>query len=196
MRKEARVSILSQKHLPLIPAICAFLRRSAVRRALVSISFEARRDRQNLTRVDLGRMRNAINLSVFLNRVFLMVLPALILGCASVDTVRDAPISAGEERVFDVGFARMDEVVATTLPLLGLDNIERQLDGSREIVFIGTHGVTPASWGEVVRVIVTEVGATRSSVKVYWRSKFRDGVITSAPDWYVEIFAAIEERLP
>jgi hypothetical protein len=105
-------------------------------------------------------------------------------------------MSSGEERVFDVSFERMDDVVATTLPLLGLENIERQLDDSRAVVFIGTHGVTLASWGEVVRVIVTEVGVTRSSVKVYWRSKFRDGIITSAPDWDDEVFAAIEERLP
>jgi hypothetical protein len=134
--------------------------------------------------------------SGFLSWAFLVVSPALLLGCASVETVRDAPTSSGEERIFDADFERMDDVVAAALPLLGLENIDRKLDDSGAAVFVGTHGITPASWGEVVRVIVTEVGVTRSSVRVHWRSKFRDGVITSAPDWHDEVFAAIEEQLP
>jgi len=141
-------------------------------------------------------MSGAMGKSDFFTRVFFMVWPALLLGCASVATVRDAPTSAGEERIFDAPFERMDDVVAAALPLLGLENIDRQLDDSGAAVFVGTHGVTPASWGEVVRVIVTEVAVTRSSVNVYWRSKFRDGAITSAPDWHDEVFTAIEEQLP
>ena len=132
----------------------------------------------------------------FLTWVLLLTWGPLLSGCASVESVRDAPKSYGEERIFDVSYVRMNDVVATTLPLLGLENVDKQSDDSRTAVFVGAHGVTPASWGEIVRVIVTEVGVARSSVKVYWRSKFRDGVITSAPDWQDEVFAGLEERLP
>ncbi len=93
----------------------------------------------------------------YLGRVFLIVWPALLLGCASVETVRNAPTTSGEERVFDAAFERMDAIVAAALPLLGLENIDREFDESGAAVFVGTHGTTAASWGEVVRVIVTEI---------------------------------------
>lgn len=132
-----------------------------------------------------------------MNKIFIMMVAgALLSGCASVDSVRDAPESEGEERFFDVGYEQMVSVVATTLPSLGLDNVEKRSNESRITVFLGTHGVTLASWGEIVRVIVTEIDAEKTSIRVHWRSKFRDGIITSAPDWIEEVFAGVEERLP
>ena len=132
----------------------------------------------------------------FLAWMLLLAWGPLLSGCASVESVRDAPESYGDERILDVSYERMNDVVAKTLPLLGLENVDKRSDDSRTAVFVGTHGVTPASWGEVVRVMVTEVGVARSSAKVYWRSKFRDGVITSAPDWQDDVFVGIEQRLP
>ncbi len=128
--------------------------------------------------------------------ILLLVAGPLLSGCASVNSVRDAPESEGEERLFDVSYERIVGVVETMLPLLGLENVDKQSNAPQSTVFVGTHGVTGASWGEVVRVIVTEIDATKTSVRVYWRSKFRDGIITSAPNWQEEIFSGIEERLP
>jgi hypothetical protein len=50
------------------------------------------------------------------NTSVMMVTGVLLLGCASVDSVRDAPTSKGEERIFEVGYKRMVDVVSTTLP--------------------------------------------------------------------------------
>jgi len=125
---------------------------------------------------------------------FLIAIP-LLSGCASVNSVRAAPEFKGEERLFDVSYEHMVGTVETMLPLLGLENVDKQSNDPRITVFVGTHGVTAASWGEVVRVIVTEVDVAKTSVRVYWRSKFRDGLITSAPDWNEEVFAGIEERV-
>ena len=83
----------------------------------------------------------------FLTWVLLLTWGPLLSGCASVESVRDAPESYGEERIFDVSYVRMNDVVAATLPLLGLENVDKQSDDSRTAVFVGTHGVTPASWG-------------------------------------------------
>lgn len=126
-----------------------------------------------------------------------MTLAAVVLlsACASVDSVRDAPENKGEVRIFDENYERMVSVAATTLPLLELENINRQSSDPRTTVFLATHGATLASWGEVVRVIVTETDVTKTSVRVYWRSMFRNGVITSAPNWPEEVFTGIEEEL-
>ena len=120
----------------------------------------------------------------------------LLSGCASVDSVRDAPGSKGEERFFDVSYRRMVDVVATTLPSIGLENVDKQSNDPRITVFLGTGGVSPASWGEIVRVTVTEIDVARTSVRIYWRHKFRDGIISFAPSWTEDVFAGIEERLP
>lgn len=126
----------------------------------------------------------------------IMVTGFLLLGCASVESVRDAPMSKGEERIFDVGYRRMVDVVSATLPSIGLENVEKQPDEPQVTVFLGTAGVDLWSWGEIVRVTVTEIDSTRTSVRVYWRHKFRDGVISFATNWTEEIFSGIEERLP
>ena len=128
--------------------------------------------------------------------VWFLVAGSLLSGCGSVDSVRDAPESRGEKRLFDVSYERMVGVVATTLPSLGLENVDKQSSAPKSTVFVGTHGITPASWGEVVRVIVTEIDVANTSVSVYWRSKFRDGIISSSPNWKEEVFAGIDERLP
>jgi hypothetical protein len=99
-------------------------------------------------------------------------------------------------RSYDLSYELMVGVVARTLPILGLENIERESHDPRTTVFIGTHGVTLASWGEVVRVIVTETAPHETHVRVYWRSKFRDGIITSAPSWEEEVFTGIQEQMP
>jgi hypothetical protein len=125
-----------------------------------------------------------------------MVAVALLSGCASVDSVRDAPESKGEERFFNVSYRRMVEVVATTLPSIGLENVDKQSNDPRITVFLGTVGVRMVSWGEIVRVTVTEIDVAKTSVRVYWRHKFRDGIISAAPNWKEDVFAGIEERLP
>jgi hypothetical protein len=92
----------------------------------------------------------------------------------------------------------MIEVVEETLPALGLENVEKQQngpDGHHATVFLGTTGVDLWSWGEIVRVIVTEIDPAKTSVTVYWRHKLRDGVISFAPNWAEDVFAGIEERL-
>jgi hypothetical protein len=130
--------------------------------------------------------------SAYLGTVFLM----LAAGCASVDSVRDAPESSGEERLYNVGYSRMVELIATTLASTGLENVDQQSTDPRITVFIGTSGVKLTSWGEIVRVTVTEIDPTNTSVRVHWRHRFRDGLISLAPDWRKKIFAGIEERLP
>lgn len=121
---------------------------------------------------------------------------ALLLGCASVDSVGNADASSGEEHVFNADFISTVEAVTESLPALGVENIEVRPDNATTTVFLGSVGITPASWGEVVRVIVTALDPEQSSVRVYWRHKFRDGPVSFAPNWEKKIFASLSERLP
>ena len=128
--------------------------------------------------------------------IWILVASPLLWGCASTNSIRDAPASAGEEQLFDVSYERIVGLVATLLPLLDLENVDKHSNAPQSTVFVGAHGITAASWGEVVRVIVTEIDATKTSVRVHWRSKFRAGIITSSPNWQEEIFSGIGEGLP
>jgi hypothetical protein len=130
---------------------------------------------------------------------FAGLLLALASGCASVETVREAPESKGKEQTFEATYARMLEVVDDTLVALELENVERQSSdpgAPKQAVFLGTAGVDLWSWGEIVRVTVAEVDPTRTSVRVYWRHKLRDGLISFAPNWTENVFEGIEKRLP
>lgn len=129
----------------------------------------------------------------------LSLIIVLAAGCASVETVREAPQSKGEEQTFEATYARMLEVVDETLVALELENVERQSSdpGSpKQTVFLGTAGVDLWSWGEIVRVTVAEVDPTKTSVMVFWRHRLRDGLISFAPNWTENLFEGIEERLP
>lgn len=128
------------------------------------------------------------------NVCIIIVASAALSGCASVNSVRDAPQTRGEERAFDVSYAQMVSLVEKTLPSLGLGNIEKQSRSLRSTIFLGTQGVSPVSWGEIVRVSVSDIDAGKTSVTVYWRHRFRDGVISFARDWTDDIFAAIKRR--
>ena len=48
------------------------------------------------------------------NIYMIMVAGAVLSGCASTDSVRDAPETKGEQRSFDVGYGHMVSLIETT----------------------------------------------------------------------------------
>ena len=125
-----------------------------------------------------------------------LTLAWLSAGCATVDSVRDAPETAGEERTYGVAYDRMTELVARTLPSIDLAIVSRDVFETKQTLFMATSPMKWNSWGEIVRVTVSEVDASNATVAVHWRHNFNDGLMSPVPDWKGKVFTAIEERLP
>ena len=123
-----------------------------------------------------------------------LALACMSAACATVDSVRDAPKTAGEERTYAVSYQRMTELVARTLPSIDLEIVSREVFETKQTLFMATSPVRWSSWGEIVRVTVSEVDANHATVAVHWRRNFNDGVIAPVPYWQGRVFAAIEER--
>lgn len=129
------------------------------------------------------------------NNIFLiMIAAAVVSGCASVNSVRDAHETKGEQRSFDVSYPDMLSMAETTLSSLGIGIVDTQTSDSGSTVFLGTDGVTFSSWGEIIRVTVSKSDPANTSVTVYWRHRFRDGLVSFTRDWTEDIFADIEKR--
>ena len=123
-----------------------------------------------------------------------LVLAWLSGACATVDSVRDAPKTAGEERTYAVSYERLTELVARTLPSIDLEIVSREVFERKQTLFMATSPMRWSNWGEIVRVTVSEVDENHATVAVHWRRNFNDGVIAPVPDGQGRVFAAIEER--
>lgn len=96
---------------------------------------------------------------------------ALVLSaCASSDTMRSAPDTAGTVRVFQ---ARYDAVTAATLDSIrGLNiNVTSSEETPTGLVVLVSKPVSAFSWGEVGRVIVPRSTGTETMVRVYWEKR-------------------------
>lgn len=138
-----------------------------------------------------------------MRREFLrLVVAASLLGalgaCATADTVRDAPATAGVSDVFQAPY---DKVAAATLDTLrglriNITGSNEDQDGTKIQV---TKSANLFSWGEVGRVIVerrSPPGTTATPVRVYWEKRSTMQLTgTSQGDFSEELFKGIRERL-
>jgi hypothetical protein len=126
------------------------------------------------------------------------LLMAALGACATAETVRDAPVSAGVSDVFQAPY---DKVAAATLDTLrglrvNITGSNEDQDGTKIQV---TKSINLFSWGEVGRVIVERKpppGTTATPVRVYWEKRSTMQLTgTSQSDFSEELFKGIRERL-
>lgn len=126
------------------------------------------------------------------------LLMAALGACATAETVRDAPVSAGVSDVFQAPY---DKVAAATLDTLrglrvNITGSNEDQDGTKIQV---TKSINLFSWGEVGRVIVERrppPGTTATPVRVYWEKRSTMQLTgTSQSDFSEELFKGIRERL-
>jgi uncharacterized lipoprotein len=118
--------------------------------------------------------------------------------CATAETVRDAPASAGVSAVFQAPY---DRVAAATLDALRGLNVNitgssEDQDGTKIQV---TKSLNLFSWGEVGRVTVERKpppGTTATPVRVYWEKRSTLQITgTTQSDFSEELFKGIQARL-
>jgi hypothetical protein len=120
---------------------------------------------------------------------------ACLAGCATADTVKNAPVDAGIAKSFDAPYER---TVAATLSALAAMKVSMH-DNSEEapgrVIMVNTH-VSAFSWGEVGRVIVKKSAAAPTTVVVNWSKRDQLQITgTSADDFSSDLFVGIETRL-
>jgi hypothetical protein len=134
-------------------------------------------------------------MSVHLFRVAVTVICAtFVVACASsIDAVKNAPPAKGDERVFAASQERIHDLIMKTLWASGLDivSIDTRDD---EMVIMATTPMTMSSWGDIIRVILAPVDSDRTRVNVYWRPRFRDGLLVPGK-WEQEIFKSVDDLL-
>ena len=126
-------------------------------------------------------------------RVSAVLLLALIacVGCASTSSIQNAPLHAGTGRTFDSDF---DTVLAaarqaTTEAGLAIEKTERV--DEKNWIIIGKKGTSAFSWGELVRVAVTDDGPEKTTVRVYTKRKLATNVLAKG-DYAHSILSNIE----
>jgi hypothetical protein len=120
-----------------------------------------------------------------------------LVACATAETVRDAPVSAG---VSDRFAAPYDRTVAATLATLRALNVNitgsnEDQDGTKIQV---TKSMNLFSWGEVGRIIVERPtpGISTVGVRVYWEKRSTVQLTgTTQGDFSEELFKGIRTRL-
>lgn len=121
------------------------------------------------------------------------IFSALTVSCASVDTVKNAPASRGDDRVFDASQDRVYDAAMKTLIQKGFA-IESETRHGDVIQIVGSTPVRAIYAGQIVRITIGSVDHSKVNVNVYWRSRFRDGIIPWI-DWTKDIFSRMEDLL-
>ncbi len=109
--------------------------------------------------------------------VVMTLLLAMVGGCASVETVREAR-GQGEVRTYPVAYETACKAVLAAAKTKGLEIVENDKDGGRVVL---SHGVTLWSWGERIAVFVRSTSATTTEVEIV--SKPVMSPLNFPPDW-------------
>ncbi len=126
------------------------------------------------------------------------VLPALALvalvGCATIGTIKKAPLDKGEARVF---LASHDQVFAAGMEAMDGHPLDFQesyeVDGSTSVI-ISTTKSGGATWGEIVRLTVHELSENKTIARVVTKKRAAMNV-GAVGDRSPAIFMSIELKL-
>jgi hypothetical protein len=119
---------------------------------------------------------------------------ALLPGCASTGSVRNADPDAGTARTYQAGLQRTVVAAREAMTESGLviEDITQAENGSWLIMSRSKSG--PFSYGEIVRVIVVGVDPRQTTVRVYTKRRIAFN-ITAKGDYARQILANIDFKL-
>jgi hypothetical protein len=115
---------------------------------------------------------------------------SLTCGCASSLTMRQVSPVIGTPHEFESGFDDTREAARCALLSLGLGTVDEYTPGESMWAIVGSSGLSPTSYGELVRVVVEEVGESRCIARVYAKPKLATNILAKT-DYSIEVFAAM-----
>lgn len=128
-------------------------------------------------------------------RMFVGGLLLALGGCATAETVRDAPMSSGTARSFAASY---DRTTAATLDALRQFNVN--ITSTQEqptgLLILVTKSLSAFSWGEVGRVAVERSAAPPTTVRVVWEKRSQLQITgTGETAFSNELFDGIQQKL-
>jgi hypothetical protein len=115
------------------------------------------------------------------------------VGCATRSSVKDKPLDAGTWQEFSAPKAKVSDFALASVKELELDVVEQYSASPSTSVIVAEAGISGWSYGEIVRVAIEELGASRTSVRVVSDAKFKMNY--TAPDHSREIISKIAAKL-
>ena len=130
-----------------------------------------------------------------LQNIFKMVLTLFaalsLFGCATVSSVRSAPLSEGVSQTFAAEHALVLRAAQEAVVDAGLTvEAVNKIDDKTSII-IGTKGMSAFSWGELVRVSVERTSDTETTVRVYTKRKVATNIFAKG-DYSQDILSNIK----
>jgi hypothetical protein len=126
--------------------------------------------------------------------VILAVLTIGIVGCADLDTVRNAPLDRGVARDFDVPYNHLTAATLTALSSVNV-NLVSSSEDTTGTIYIIDKSMTFTSWGEVGRIYVKKTPAPPTTMIVYWEKRARGGEGIGADEFTRVFFDAVAKQL-
>jgi hypothetical protein len=116
------------------------------------------------------------------------------LSCASVSTVKNAPLHVGKNQAFPADFDTIVEAASQAMVEAGLEIDSRDEIDKDTYMIVGKKSSSAFSWGELVRVVVVRKESAETEVRVHSKRRVAAN-ITAKGDYSDQIFAGIEYRL-
>lgn len=124
-----------------------------------------------------------------LSSVFILIM--FILNCATVSSVRNAPLHAGKKQVFHADFEKTIEAATAAMMEAGLEIESRDEVDDNTYMLVSKKSSTAVSWGELVRVVVVKKDSKETEVRVHTKRRVAMNVIAKG-DYSEKIFGSIE----
>jgi len=122
------------------------------------------------------------------------VLSFSVVGCADLDTVRNAPLDKGVARDFDVPYNHLTAATLTALSSVNVNLVSSSEDATGT-TYIIDKSITFTSWGEVGRIYVKKAPAPPTTMIVYWEKRARGGEGIGAEEFTRVFFDAVAKQL-
>ena len=118
-----------------------------------------------------------------------------VFGQASLNQLKNAPLHAGESRIFKAPFKPLVEFSRAAMREAGLEIESVEKIDTETYMLIGKRRASGFSWGEMVRVsIIGQDDASKTIVRVYTKKRVKLN-ITAKGDYSQSIFSSIESQI-
>ena len=118
-----------------------------------------------------------------------------VVGCADMNTVKNAPLDQGIAQDFD---ATYDHTTAMTLAALTSLNVSitSSSEDAAGTTYLVSKSLSAWSWGEVGRVFVKRQPAAPTTVVVNWQKRLQSQLSGTGSDEFAQaLFNAIKKQL-
>ncbi len=127
---------------------------------------------------------------------FVSVILAAVAGCASMETVSEAPLASGETKSFAASFDAVSGATVKALTTLNVD-VTKSEQKPEGLVILVNKQISAFSWGEVGRIYVQKSAAAPTSVYVLWEKRNQLQISgTGQSEFSESLFKAISNALP